>query len=57
LTIHQRGKPDADPVVPVLCAVRIGPAVDTLVVRLLVGQSIKTWEGHCQVGERRSRSG
>jgi S-DNA-T family DNA segregation ATPase FtsK/SpoIIIE len=46
LTIAQRGKPDADPLVPVLGSVRIGPAVDTLVVRLLVGQSVKTWEAH-----------
>lgn len=44
LTITQRGKPDADPLVPVLGSVHIGAAVDTLVVRLLVGQSIKTWE-------------
>jgi S-DNA-T family DNA segregation ATPase FtsK/SpoIIIE len=44
LTITQRGKPDADPLVPVLGSVHIGAAVDTLVVRLLVGQSVKTWE-------------
>jgi len=44
LTIAQRGKPDADPLVPDLSAVRIGAAVDTLVVRLLVGQSVKTWQ-------------
>ena len=44
LTIRERGRPEADPVAPVLRAVRIGPAVDTLVVRLLVGQSVKTWE-------------
>ncbi|WP_234787934.1 FtsK/SpoIIIE domain-containing protein [Mycolicibacter sinensis] len=44
LTITRRGKPDADPLVPVLGAVRIGAAVDTLVVRLLVGQSVKTWQ-------------
>ena len=44
LTIAPRGKPDVDPLVPVLASVRIGPAVDTLVVRLLVGQSVKTWE-------------
>lgn len=44
LTIAQRGKPDAEPLVPVLGSVHIGAAVDTLVVRLLVGQSIKTWE-------------
>jgi DNA segregation ATPase FtsK/SpoIIIE, S-DNA-T family len=44
LTISQRGKPDADVLVPMLDSVRIGPAVDTLVVRLLVGQSVKTWE-------------
>jgi S-DNA-T family DNA segregation ATPase FtsK/SpoIIIE len=43
LTIAQRGKPDADPLVPHLSSVRIGAAVDTLVVRLLVGQSVKTW--------------
>ena len=43
LTIAQRGKPDADPLVPLLASVRIGAAVDTLVVRLLVGQSVKTW--------------
>lgn len=45
LTIAPRGKPDADPLVPVLSTVRIGAAVDTLVVRLLVGQSVKTWQG------------
>lgn len=44
LTITQRGKPDADQLVPELSAVRIGAAVDTLVVRLLVGQSVKTWQ-------------
>lgn len=44
LTIAQRGKPDADPLVPELSVVRIGAAVDTLVVRLLVGQSVKTWQ-------------
>ncbi|MGH3968814.1 MAG: FtsK/SpoIIIE domain-containing protein, partial [Mycobacterium sp.] len=44
LTISQRGKPDADSLVPDLSSVRIGPAVDTLVVRLLVGQSVKTWQ-------------
>jgi S-DNA-T family DNA segregation ATPase FtsK/SpoIIIE len=44
LTISQRGKPDAEPLVPDLRAVRIGAAVDTLVVRLLVGQSVKTWQ-------------
>ena len=44
LTIAQRGKPDADPLVPELSVVRIGAAVDTLVVRLLVGQSLKTWQ-------------
>jgi S-DNA-T family DNA segregation ATPase FtsK/SpoIIIE len=43
LTIAQRGKPDAQPLVPELSSVRIGAAVDTLVVRLLVGQSVKTW--------------
>lgn len=43
LTIVQRGKPDADPLVPALGDVFIGAAVDTLVVRLLVGQSVKTW--------------
>lgn len=46
LTIVQRGKPGADPLVPTLAAVRIGAAVDTLVVRLLVGQSVKTWAAH-----------
>ncbi|KLO30774.1 hypothetical protein ABW17_29240 [Mycobacterium nebraskense] len=44
LTISQRGKPDVDPLVPDLSSVRIGAAVDTLVVRLLVGQSVKTWQ-------------
>ena len=44
LTISQRGKPDADLLVPDLSSVRIGAAVDTLVVRLLVGQSVKTWQ-------------
>jgi S-DNA-T family DNA segregation ATPase FtsK/SpoIIIE len=44
LTICQRGKPDAEPLVPDLSSVRIGAAVDTLVVRLLVGQSVKTWQ-------------
>ncbi|GLV09691.1 hypothetical cell division FtsK/SpoIIIE protein [Mycobacterium intracellulare subsp. chimaera] len=44
LTIAQRGKPDADPLVPELSGVGIGAAVDTLVVRLLVGQSLKTWQ-------------
>lgn len=44
LTIAQRGKPDAEPLVPELSVVRIGAAVDTLVVRLLVGQSVKTWQ-------------
>jgi DNA segregation ATPase FtsK/SpoIIIE, S-DNA-T family len=44
LTIAQRGKPDADALVPELSSVRIGAAVDTLVVRLLVGQSVKTWQ-------------
>lgn len=44
LTISQRGKPDTDPLVPDLSSVRIGAAVDTLVVRLLVGQSVKTWQ-------------
>ena len=44
LTISQRGKPDTDPLVPDLSWVRIGAAVDTLVVRLLVGQSVKTWQ-------------
>jgi len=44
LTISQRGKPDVDPLVPGLSSVRIGAAVDTLVVRLLVGQSVKTWQ-------------
>jgi DNA segregation ATPase FtsK/SpoIIIE, S-DNA-T family len=44
LTIVQRGKPDAEPLVPELSVVRIGAAVDTLVVRLLVGQSLKTWQ-------------
>jgi S-DNA-T family DNA segregation ATPase FtsK/SpoIIIE len=43
LTIVSRGKPDADTLVPTLGEVRIGAAVDTLVVRLLVGQSVKTW--------------
>lgn len=43
LTVAQRCKPDADPLVPELSSVRIGAAVDTLVVRLLVGQSVKTW--------------
>jgi DNA segregation ATPase FtsK/SpoIIIE, S-DNA-T family len=43
LTIAQRGKPDAEPLVPELSLVRIGAAIDTLVVRLLVGQSVKTW--------------
>jgi S-DNA-T family DNA segregation ATPase FtsK/SpoIIIE len=43
LTMVQRGKPDADPLVPVLSSVCIGAAVDTLLVRLLVGQSVKTW--------------
>ena len=43
LTISQRGKPDAEPLVPELSLVCIGAAVDTLVVRLLVGQSVKTW--------------
>jgi S-DNA-T family DNA segregation ATPase FtsK/SpoIIIE len=44
LTISPRGKPDADPLVPDLSSVRIGAAVDTLVVRLLVGQCVKTWQ-------------
>jgi S-DNA-T family DNA segregation ATPase FtsK/SpoIIIE len=44
LSIAQRGKRDTDPLVPLLASVRIGPAVDTLVVRLLVGQSVKTWQ-------------
>ncbi|MCV7258374.1 FtsK/SpoIIIE domain-containing protein [Mycobacterium shimoidei] len=44
LTIAVRGKSDADPLVPELSSVRIGAAVDTLVVRLLVGQSVKTWQ-------------
>jgi S-DNA-T family DNA segregation ATPase FtsK/SpoIIIE len=44
LTISQRGKPDAEPLVPELSVVRIGAAVDILVVRLLVGQSVKTWQ-------------
>ncbi len=44
LTISQPGKPDTEPLVPELSAVRIGAAVDTLVVRLLVGQSVKTWQ-------------
>jgi len=44
LTIVPRGKPDADPLVPELRALRIDAAVDTLVVRLLVGQSLKTWQ-------------
>jgi len=44
LTIPRRGKPDAEPLVPELSAVRIGSAVDTLVVRLLVGQSPKNWQ-------------
>ncbi len=43
LTIVPRGKPDADPLVAPLVSVRIGAAHDTLVVRLLVGQSVKTW--------------
>ena len=43
LAIAQRGKLDSDPLVPELSSVRIGVAVDTLVVRLLVGQSVKTW--------------
>ncbi|HXZ72582.1 MAG TPA: hypothetical protein VEH31_17165, partial [Streptosporangiaceae bacterium] len=42
LTVVPRGKPNADPLVPALGEVRIGAAVDTLVVRLLVGQSVKT---------------
>ncbi|MGH3636234.1 MAG: FtsK/SpoIIIE domain-containing protein, partial [Mycobacterium sp.] len=42
LTIARPG--NADPLVPVLRTVRIGAAVDTLVVRLLVGQSVKTWD-------------
>ncbi|SRX94728.1 cell division protein FtsK [Segniliparus rotundus DSM] [Mycobacterium shimoidei] len=46
LTITLRGKPDAEPLVPELSSVRIGAAVDTLVVRLLVGQSVKTWQAH-----------
>lgn len=44
LTITPRDKPDAAPLVPALGTVRIGAAVDTLVVRLLVGQSAKTWQ-------------
>jgi len=44
LTIVPRGKPDADPLVAPLVSVRIGAAHDTLVVRLLVGQSLKTWQ-------------
>lgn len=44
LTISPRGKPDANPLAPPLASVRIGVAVDTLVVRLLVGQSVKTWQ-------------
>jgi DNA segregation ATPase FtsK/SpoIIIE, S-DNA-T family len=44
LTIAQRNKSDAEPLVPELSVVRIGAAVDTLVVRLLVGQSVKTWQ-------------
>jgi len=44
LTISQRGKPDTDLLVPDLSSVRIGAAIDTLVVRLLVGQSVKTWQ-------------
>lgn len=44
LTIAQRGKPDSEPLVPELSAVRIGATVDLLVVRLLVGQSAKTWQ-------------
>ncbi|BCO56973.1 hypothetical cell division FtsK/SpoIIIE protein [Mycobacterium intracellulare] len=44
LIIAQRGEPNAEPLVPELSTVRIGPAVDTLVVRLLVGQSLKTWQ-------------
>jgi S-DNA-T family DNA segregation ATPase FtsK/SpoIIIE len=44
LTISQRGKRDADPLVPDVSSVRIGAAVDTLVVRLLIGQSVKTWQ-------------
>ena len=44
LTISQRGNPDVDPLVPDLSSVRIGAAVDTLVARLLVGQSVKTWQ-------------
>jgi S-DNA-T family DNA segregation ATPase FtsK/SpoIIIE len=44
LIIAQRGKPVSEPLVPELSAVRIGAAVDTLVVRLLVGQSLKTWQ-------------
>lgn len=44
LTITARGKSDAEPLVPVLYSVRIGAAIDTLVVRLLVGQSVKTWQ-------------
>jgi len=44
LIISQRGRPDADTLVPDLSSVRIGAAVDTLVVRLLVGQSVKTWQ-------------
>jgi S-DNA-T family DNA segregation ATPase FtsK/SpoIIIE len=44
LIVAQRGKPDAEPLVPELSVVRIGAAVDTLVVRLLIGQSLKTWQ-------------
>lgn len=44
LTVAVRGKPDAGPLTPQLHQVRIGAAVDTLLVRLLVGQSVKTWQ-------------
>ncbi|GLP78120.1 hypothetical cell division FtsK/SpoIIIE protein [Mycobacterium antarcticum] len=44
LSISPRGDRGADPVLPTLREVRIGACVDILVVRLLVGQSAKTWE-------------
>ncbi|WP_067973824.1 FtsK/SpoIIIE domain-containing protein [Mycolicibacter icosiumassiliensis] len=48
LTIAERGKLDAAPLVPQLREVRIGAGVDTLLVRLLVGQSVKTWQAQAE---------
>ncbi|MDQ2636974.1 MAG: FtsK/SpoIIIE domain-containing protein, partial [Actinomycetota bacterium] len=48
LSVAVRGKPDAERLTPQLHEVRIGAAVDTLLVRLLVGQSVKTWQAQAE---------